>query len=328
MSPSNIIATVPKKFENARQTGDLLLFQSTITRHQDLGVEFEVRLCPALQKKPHLISDHDGDSAQEKDHFDPFNPPYNPNLHVGDLQDEDGAEYVVLLNKYAVVSDHFLLVTKEFKSQSSPLMPSDLVQTYLVLSAARKTGKKYLAFYNCGDSSGASQPHKHIQFIPVEDDGPPIEKLARSANLETPDKPFSLSKLQYANHIFRLPAHLPSSSTDQLEKTLSSVFLALLDLVVSTIRHDPNYPPGKPSYNVLITLEHIHLIPRRREDYAIPGTVSPINVNALGFAGMLLVKSEEELEFLKKESIGKILCGVGLQSVHDIQVAETATEAE
>ncbi|KAG5638460.1 hypothetical protein H0H81_012525 [Sphagnurus paluster] len=243
MSPSNIIATVPKKFENARQTGDLLLFQSTITRHQDLGVEFaqqfEVRLCPALQKKPHLISDHDGDSAQEKDHFDPFNPPYNPNLHVGDLQDEDGAEYVVLAYK-----------------------------------------------------------------------------------------PFSLSKLQYANHIFRLPAHLPSSSTDQLEKTLSSVFLALLDLVVSTIRHDPNYPPGKPSYNVLITLEHIHLIPRRREDYAIPGTVSPINVNALGFAGMLLVKSEEELDFLKKESIGKILCGVGLQSVHDIQVAETVTEAE
>ena len=37
----------------------------------------------------------------------------------------------------------------EFKSQASPLMPSELVQTYLLLSAARKLGQKFLAFYNC-----------------------------------------------------------------------------------------------------------------------------------------------------------------------------------
>lgn len=30
-----------------------------------------------------------------------------------------------------------------------------------------------------GDRSGASQSHKHVQFISVDDDGPPIEKLAR-----------------------------------------------------------------------------------------------------------------------------------------------------
>lgn len=35
-----------------------------------------------------------------------------------------------------------------------------------------------------GSNSGASQPHKHIQFIEVEDDGPPIERLARAAQLE------------------------------------------------------------------------------------------------------------------------------------------------
>jgi ATP adenylyltransferase/5',5'''-P-1,P-4-tetraphosphate phosphorylase II len=39
-----------------------------------------------------------------------------------------------------------------------------------------------------GDFSGASQPHKHVQFIPVEETelGPPIERLARSINLESP----------------------------------------------------------------------------------------------------------------------------------------------
>ena len=35
-----------------------------------------------------------------------------------------------------------------------------------------------------GDLSGASQPHKHIQLIPIEEDGPPIEKTARAVTLE------------------------------------------------------------------------------------------------------------------------------------------------
>lgn len=39
-----------------------------------------------------------------------------------------------------------------------------------------------------GDLSGASQPHKHIQLIPIEEDGPPIEKMARSMNLEVVGK--------------------------------------------------------------------------------------------------------------------------------------------
>lgn len=39
--------------------------------------------------------------------------------------------------------------------------------------------------------SGASQPHKHMQLIPIEEDGPPIEKLARKAGLEVLGTPSS-----------------------------------------------------------------------------------------------------------------------------------------
>ena len=35
-----------------------------------------------------------------------------------------------------------------------------------------------------GELSGASQPHKHLQLIPIDADGPPVEKLARSKNIE------------------------------------------------------------------------------------------------------------------------------------------------
>lgn len=37
----------------------------------------------------------------------------------------------------------------EFLSQTSPLSPSDLVQAYLLLRAARAAGKHFFAFYNC-----------------------------------------------------------------------------------------------------------------------------------------------------------------------------------
>jgi sulfate adenylyltransferase (ADP) / ATP adenylyltransferase len=116
-------------------------------------------------------------------------------------------------------------------------------------------------------------------------------------------------------------------SRSELEGTLSQAFLSLLDLAIFTVRHDTDYPAGNLSYNVIITLEHMHLIPRSRETYTLGKTGEKLSVNALGFAGMLLVKSETEMEAVKEEGVGKILRGVGLESVHDWQVAGTSLEA-
>ena len=184
-----------------------------------------------------------------------------------------------------------------------------------------------------------------MQFLPIDgDDGPPMDLLARKAKLESPgltsgfevqikaltylvlDKAFSLSVLPYANHVYRLPS-LTSMSHSEMESTLANIFLSLLDLSISTIRHDPDYPTGRPSYNVIMTLEHMYVIPRKHEEHVLQKTGENLSVNALGFAGMLLVKSDEELEAVKQEGVCSILKGVGLQSVHDIQVAGTALEA-
>ncbi|KAF7315677.1 ATP-transf domain-containing protein [Mycena indigotica] len=326
---TDILSKLSGSFDKAQAAGDLLFFSSTIVKYQESTspIEYEIRLCPALQNKPALPTPHfKGTPEQTK--FDPFLPPYNPNLWIGELSDADsGEQYVVLLNKYSVVPRHFLLVTKEFRSQASPLTPPDLVQTYLLLAAGRKARQPLFAFYNCGDISGASQAHKHVQFLPLDDeDGPPVEYAARNVKLETPDRPFTLP-VPYANHVFRLPDRLWSSSPDQLEPILADAFLSLLDLAISTIRHDTEYPANKPSYNVVITLGHIYVVPRRQEAHMLAETGDELSVNALAFAGMLLVKSERELEAVKKEGVGNILRGVGLESVHDLQVLGTAAEA-
>ncbi|THH29206.1 hypothetical protein EUX98_g4982 [Antrodiella citrinella] len=321
-----IVSSLPERFIKAKESNDLFFFPSTVHKHLENGVEFEIRLCPALQQKQDLpvpqTDDKQEEKPDEKSKPDPFAPPYVPNLYLGELKDaEEDTEYVVFFNKYSVVPHHILLVTKEFRPQTAPLMTSDLVQTYQMLLAALAAGRKFFAFYNCGVLSGASQPHKHLQFIPIEDDGPPTEKLARSTHLEVPSKAFSLNALPYANHVYRWPSHLgPNTNPEELSFILTSAFMSLLDLSISSIRHDPGYPQGPPSYNVLLTLEHLHLIPRREEWYVLKETQEKLSVNSLGFSGMLLVKSEAELEAVKKEGIANILGGTGVKSVHELQV--------
>lgn len=43
-------------------------------------------------------------------------------------------------------------------------------------------------------------------------------------------------------------------------------------------------------------------------------------MNALGYAGMLLVKDEGELEAVREEGIGRVLRSVGCESIHEEQV--------
>uniref|UniRef100_A0A8H7Y472 Uncharacterized protein n=1 Tax=Psilocybe cubensis TaxID=181762 RepID=A0A8H7Y472_PSICU len=337
MQHYDILSKLQSSFDNALKTGDLLFFPSTVERHTEADVEYQIRLCPALQNKPALPTPHF--DQKEKVKFDPFAPPYNANLLVGELTDEESKEeFIILLNKYAVIPRHFLLVTKEFKSQSSPLMPPELVQSYLLLVAAQKQGHKFFGFYNCKSPIGECLTLLPLRYLSIQvaitaepvnsgEDGPPIELLARRTRLEHQDRPFSLTQLPYASHTYRFPSHLPTYAPEHLESLLADAFLQLLDLTISTIRHDPDYPTGSPSYNVILTLEHLHLIPRKLENYVLAESGDKLSVNALGYAGMLLVKSAEEFEVVKRETVGKILRGVGLASVHELQVEGTAQEA-
>ncbi|KAI9358808.1 hypothetical protein BD770DRAFT_296713, partial [Pilaira anomala] len=67
----------------------------------------------------------------------------------------------------------------EFKKQSEPPMPNDLYETFKILKDLGSS-QPSLAFFNCGDNSGASQGHKHLQILPLKHDDkpqPPIKKL-------------------------------------------------------------------------------------------------------------------------------------------------------
>jgi sulfate adenylyltransferase (ADP) / ATP adenylyltransferase len=98
----------------------------------------------------------------------------------------------LVLNKFAIVPEHFILATKEFKEQTHLLEEDDLGVAYACLQTWRDHGRELFAFFNSGEHSGASQPHRHIQFLPVDsmmaglkqgDWRPLVDKLALSPKL-------------------------------------------------------------------------------------------------------------------------------------------------
>lgn len=86
----------------------------------------------------------------------------------------------------------------------------------------------------------------------------------------------------------------------------------MLDLTFQLLRRLPTLPEGPPAYNVLLTFDHLHVIPRGRAEHTLSQGGLDVPVNALGFAGMLITKSEEEQGLLIEESPLAILGGVGL----------------
>ncbi|CCA69052.1 hypothetical protein PIIN_02911 [Serendipita indica DSM 11827] len=371
LSPSQVIDSLEKAVENAKIRGDLKSYESFVEDVVDAGIKYQIRLCPALAQKhkeraptPNIAPDASNITAvvQTITQTDPFLPPFN-SLHIGEMRDvleEDSVEgYNVLLNKFALVKGHFLLVTKEYESQAHPLTPSQLVQTYLLLLAAHTRNRPFFAFFNCGILSGASQPHKHIQFFPGQ---APIERLAKAAKVENEARPFALPQLPFAAHIKRLDKNVLSaaealvdgSSTaessdeareavDRLSAELAMSFMAILDEMYQTIRVHAHHSttdtnssagnganlevasafegggPSTPSYNVVMTLEHIYLFPRTAEKYTPTSSSSnlTLSINSLGFAGMLLVKSEEERALVKEIGITSILRRVGMEPLKE-----------
>jgi ATP adenylyltransferase len=77
-----------------------------------------------------------------------------------------------VLNKFPIIAEHFIIATKPNKKQTHVLEQDDLEATFACLKAwqagSDSKQKRLFAFFNSGEHSGASQPHRHLQFLPLE----------------------------------------------------------------------------------------------------------------------------------------------------------------
>lgn len=78
------------------------------------------------------------------------------------------AGHNLMLNKFAVVENHFILTTADVRPQTHLLEPADLAAAHACIATFRDHGEELFVFFNSGPHSGASQPHRHLQLMPIE----------------------------------------------------------------------------------------------------------------------------------------------------------------
>ena len=188
------------------------------------------------------------------------------------------------------------------EKQADPLTADELSLAYQIIQNHRK--RKVIAFFNCGEESGASQKHKHIQFFPVADNEPPIEVFLQGQN--NYDQPSQLAQVPWAH--FLVSIHPPEQS-DKLGDYFIGKFIQLLDEMFN-FKQGKELDGAKASYNVLIMKNYIHVIPRSREAFELANG-SKVSIGAINFAGITIVKQEEDLDEIKKAGITNVLLSVG-----------------
>lgn len=254
---------------------------------------------------------HRPDNMSGKPSNNPFENP-EPELTVRPTYGEQG-EFRVVLNKFPVIPHHFLLITKKYESQNSPLSPIQLFDTIRILIHLKKSStKNWFAFYNCGPESGASQPHKHIQFLTLPDNFISYpEKMISTATPFLPDsqnEPLQDANLPFAHFVAKFP------SIEKLDKeTVSMYFSSLLQAVLNVQnRNDSTHI----SYNVVLTTEYIMLVPRSHAKY------ESLGVNSCGVLGLFLCKNSQLVDMIEKVTPEKILLECGYPNSVDIKFTE------
>ena len=260
----------------------------------DGGVRFVVRRVSSLARKEA--------APGERGTGSPRNPflPYDEDLFVAEIH----RTHVALLNKFNVLEGHLLIVTRRYVDQEALIDRGD----FAALAACMREFDG-LGFYNGGRQAGASQPHKHLQMVPLPlgRGGPPV-----------PVEPL-FDAVRGAKGIVRVPALPFRQAFSWIDphwfddvgagaRHLRALYLGLLGAAgLRGIEAGGESRQSAP-YNLLLTRRWMLLVPRASECF------ESIPVNALGFAGSLFVRDDAQLQALKRAGPMQVLESVAVSA--------------
>ncbi|MFL9902120.1 phosphorylase [Paraburkholderia fungorum] len=248
------------------------------------GIRFGVRQVSSLTCKEQQHRQTRKLHGGERPSVNPFLP-YEPDLFVADISNT----HLALLNKFNVIDNHLLIVTRDFEPQEALLNLADFES--LIICMAEFDG---IGFYNAGVAAGASQAHKHLQIVPLplgDSESPvPIEPILASTLIEgqaqrVPGLPF--------RHAFARLEPGAAISVDAAQSALSC-YRALLEAVgIRPVEVSGELRQSAP-YNLLVTRRWMLLVPRSEE------RVEGVSINALGFAGSLFVRDAAQMKVIER----------------------------
>ncbi|MDP7114632.1 MAG: DUF4922 domain-containing protein [Myxococcota bacterium] len=276
-------------------SGALWSIPTTAEVIEDGGVAFGVRLVDNLRRKGRARWNAATEAGGR-----PGNPflPYDEELYVAHV----GDTHVCLLNKFNVLDHHLLIVTAGFEDQRTLLTEADLHALWSCMAEVDGLG-----FYNGGAEAGASQPHKHLQLapfplVPGGGAGTPVDGILEGAC--TTGGIHRSEALPFVHAAVRLDDL--SADADAAAPALRERYLDLLDHVGRAPDRSAPLPHQTGPYNLLLTRRWMLAVARAEEFF------ETLSLNALAFAGGLLVKDDIELARVREVGPMALLrhCGV------------------
>lgn len=275
--------------EKAAHTGALVSLATATTIIEERGIGFLVHVSGLQERK-----DRDDGTGCYDPSPNPFLPP-DPDLVVCDLP----PDHFCVLNKFNVLSHHLLIVTRRFEEQESWLNLGDFC---VLLDCMHEMDG--LGFYNSGTVAGASQAHKHLQLVPLPlGDGPHPTPVDAVINPSTDiGAPATIPAMPFTHAMIRLDGR-------RLDRGRAPELHRLYQRACAAVGvHDETQP-----YNLLLTRRWMLLVPRSREYWR------KVSINALGFAGSLLVRNRSELDRISKIGpLAALSSVVAEEPIHDL----------
>lgn len=269
----DLLQRIDRTRRRAAGSGALLPIHTEQTPIRESGIDFTVRWVSTLAHKDAARVEV---AVRRDPAFNPFLPP-EPELTVGPL----GNAHLGVLNKFPVIDRHLLIVTRAFEEQTAPLTRADFIALASVMAPLGGLG-----FYNGGAEAGASQRHKHVQWIPEAEEAACLGVFTHQLPQDLPPGGLACHPaLPWRHRFLRLP---PCGDTVALGEAMHRGFERACEAVGIPPAADP-----MPPYNFLASREWMTVIPRSCERH------ENISVNALGFAGSLFVRRPEQIETVR-----------------------------
>lgn len=255
----------------------------------DGGLRFIVRWVSTLARKDGAATVIPG--GPRDPNFNPFLSP-EPALTVGPL----GDTHTAILNKFPVCSRHLVIASRAFAEQLSPLDLNDFTALAQVLVQCGGLG-----FFNGGAAAGASQRHKHVQWIPPAPDNASLAELVTGLPKDAAECSLAQHPRYPMKHCFvRVRCDAQTAVSDAAQSLLRACERGYDEL---GLRVDA--AGLLPPYNLLVGDGWMLMVPRSREHY------EGISINALSYGGVLFVRQPEQIEVIKTAGPIAVLADVG-----------------
>lgn len=229
--------------------------------------------------------------------------------------------------------EHFILVTRAFKQQTHLLGADDLAAAHACVRAYHDhggAGGGLFVFFNSGEHSGASQPHRHLQLLPVDKMREGLLEAGRNA--DGAGWNVLADRLAGENEESNGRAGLPFATFaeriagDVDPEALRSAYIRLYRQACAAAGLDEkelgdlaaDETPARISYNLGMTRTSLVVCPRVAEGDVVRSRdgkeVGKLALNGTVLAGTALVKSEAEWDALRadpdqlRDILGKIGC--------------------